>query len=133
VGGALGFLCSTLAILVPLLPPFLRGAGFTVGASAPIFGLIGALLYYGRRAGSSHISQQAKSLTITMLIFGFVMPGVDNWAHLGGLAGGYLTGKLLDPLRAERGDHLVMALVCLALSFGAVALSVARGLPLLRQ
>jgi rhomboid protease GluP len=133
VGGAVGFLCSSLAILVPLLPPFLRGAGFTVGASAPIFGLIGALLYYGRRSGSSHIGQQAKSLTITMLIFGFVMPGVDNWAHLGGLAGGYLTGKLLDPLRPERGDHLVIALVCLMLSFGAIALSVAQGLPLLRQ
>jgi rhomboid protease GluP len=95
--------------------------------------LIGALLYYGRRSGSSHIGQQAKSLTITMLIFGFVMPGVDNWAHLGGLAGGYLTGKLLDPLRPERGDHLVIALVCLMLSFGAIALSVAQGLPLLRQ
>jgi len=23
-----------------------------------------------------------------MLLFGFIMPGIDNWAHLGGLAGG---------------------------------------------
>ena len=35
--------------------PLLGGAPFTVGASAPIFGLLGALVCYGRRTGSSHI------------------------------------------------------------------------------
>ena len=74
VAGVCGFAASSLAGVVPFLPPFLRGAGFTVGASAPIFGLIGALLHYGRRGGSSHIGQQAKSLAITMLLFGFIMP-----------------------------------------------------------
>jgi rhomboid protease GluP len=126
--GVCGFAASSLAGVVPFLPPFLRGAGFTVGASAPIFGLIGALLFYGRRGGSSHIGQQAKSLAITMLLFGFIMPGVDNWAHLGGLGGGYLAAKLLDPLQPERGNHVLAALVCLLLSLVSVVLSVSTGI-----
>jgi rhomboid protease GluP len=132
VSGVCGFTASTLAFMVPALPPFLRGAGFTVGASAPIFGLVGALLYYGRRGGSSHIGQQAKSLTITMLLFGFVMPGVDNWAHLGGLVGGYVTGRILDPLQPEKGNHVLVAVVLLVLSLMAIVASVVTGLPMVR-
>jgi rhomboid protease GluP len=129
-----GFLASSLAgAFLPFLPRFLAGAGFTVGASAPIFGLIGALLHYGRRGGSSYIGQQAKSLAITMLLFGFIMPGIDNWAHLGGLGGGWLAAKVLDPLKPERGDHVLVAFACLVLSLLSVAFSVAHGLPLFRQ
>jgi rhomboid protease GluP len=128
VAGACGFAASTLAFMVPFLPPFLRGAGFTVGASAPIFGLIGALLYYGRRGGSSSIGQQAKSLAITMLLFGFVMPGIDNWAHIGGFVGGYLASTWLNPLLPERGDHVIAAVVCLLLALAAVAASVLTGI-----
>jgi rhomboid protease GluP len=128
VAGVCGFAASTLAFFMPF-PPFLRGGLLTVGASAPIFGLLGALLYYGRRAGSSHIGQQAKSLAITMLLFGFVMPGIDNWAHLGGLGGGYLAAKILDPLQPERGNHVIAAMLCLALSFAAVIASVVADLP----
>jgi len=132
VAGVCGFTASTLAFLFPFLPDILRGAGYTVGASAPIFGLIGALLYYGRRGGSSYIGQQAKSLALTMLLFGFVMRGVDNWAHLGGLGGGWLAARILDPLKPEKGNHVVIAIVCLAASLLAVAVSVVKGLAILR-
>jgi len=130
VAGVTGFLASSL--VGAFLPRFLAGAGFTVGASASIFGLIGALLHYGRRGGSSLIGQQAKSLAITMLIFGFIMPGVDNWAHLGGLAGGWLAAKVLDPLKPERGDHVLVAIGCLVLSLLSVGFSVVEGLKLFR-
>jgi rhomboid protease GluP len=125
-----GFASSTVSVFIPLLPRLLGGAGYTVGASAPIFGLIGALLHYGRRGGSSYIGQQAKSLAIAMLIFGFIMPGIDNWAHLGGLGGGWLAAKVLDPLKPERGDHVLVAFGCLAASFLSVAYSVVEGLKL---
>lgn len=128
---ATGFLASSLA--GAFLPSLLGGAGYTLGASAPIFGLIGALLHYGRRGGSSFIGQQAKSLAITMLIFGFIMPGVDNWAHLGGLAGGWLAAKVLDPMKPERGDHVLVALGCLVLSALSVGYSVVEGLRLFRS
>ena len=48
------------------------------------------------------------------------MPGIDNWAHLGGLGGGYLAAVWLDPLKPERGDHAVAAVVPLALSLARV-------------
>lgn len=129
-----GFLASSLAgAFLPFLPRFIGGAGFTVGASAPIFGLIGALLYYGRRGGSSFVGQQAKSLALTMLFFGFVIPGIDNWAHLGGCAGGWLTAKWLDPLKPERADHVLAALACLALSLLSILYSVVSGLALFRS
>jgi rhomboid protease GluP len=132
VAGVSGFLASTvIAGFFPFMPGFLRGAGFTVGASASILGLLGALLYYGRR-GSSQVGQQAKSLIVILLIFGFVMPGVDNWAHLGGLGGGYLMAKWLDPLKPERGDHLLMALGCLVASLLAILVSIVDGLKILR-
>ena len=33
--------------------PIIGGARSTLGASAPIFGLVGGLMYYSRRGGSS--------------------------------------------------------------------------------
>jgi rhomboid protease GluP len=128
-----GFLASSLAGALVFLPGFLRGAGFTVGASAPVFGLIGALLHYGRRGGSSYVTQQMKGLAITFLIFGFIFPGVDNWAHIGGLGGGWLAAKVLDPLKPERGDHLLVAIGCLVLSALSVGFSVVEGLKLFRS
>jgi len=50
-------------------------------------------------------------------VMGVLMSGVDNFAHAGGFAGGYLASMMLDPLKPERIDHIVMALICLA--FGA--------------
>jgi rhomboid protease GluP len=49
VGGAIGFVCSSIAgAVMPPLP--IIGAGlFTVGASAPLFALLGGLMYYSRR------------------------------------------------------------------------------------
>ncbi len=132
VAAITGFLASSAAGLVPFLPGFVRGAGFTVGASAPVFGLIGAMLHYGRRGGSSYITQQMKGLAITFLIFGFIFPGVDNWAHLGGLGGGWLAAKVLDPLKAERGDHVLVAIGCLVLSALSIVYSVVDGLRLFR-
>jgi hypothetical protein len=58
---------------------------------------------------------------------------VDNWAHLGGFAGGYTVSRILDPLHPERLDHLIIALLCLALTVLAVAFSFLHALSLLRQ
>ncbi|MGD0101489.1 MAG: rhomboid family intramembrane serine protease [Acidobacteriota bacterium] len=117
-----GFLLSSCAGLVLGAAPvfFLRGAAFTLGASASIFGLLGALVVYGRRTGSSHIGSQATTYAVILFIFGFVMPNIDNYAHLGGFLGGYAAARLLDPLRPERVDHLIAAIICIA----ATALSI---------
>jgi rhomboid protease GluP len=127
VAAITGFLASST--VGAFGPRALGGAGFTVGASASLCGLIGALWWYGHRAGSSQITQQVKQMALGILVFGFVMPGIDNWAHLGGLAGGWITARILDPLLPERGDHVVIALVCLGLSVASVVASVVVGLP----
>jgi len=67
-----------------------------------------------------------------LVVYGLMLPGIDNYAHAGGFAGGYLASMLLDPLKPERTDHIVLALVCLGLSLAAVAVSVVTGLPYVR-
>lgn len=125
-----GFLLSSAAgHYLFFLPGFLHGADITVGASAGIMGLLGALVYYGRRAGSRAVGQQAWTWAVVLFIAGFIMPGVraDNWAHLGGYLGGWVTARWLDPLRPERGDHHVLALLCLLATVAAVVASVVTG------
>ncbi|HSG02001.1 MAG TPA: rhomboid family intramembrane serine protease [Vicinamibacterales bacterium] len=124
VASITGFLASSTAGLLIGPVPFVGGGLMTVGASAPVFGLLGALVYYGRRSGSSHVHGQAMSLAGIMFVFGLLMPGIDNWAHAGGFAGGYLAGRWLDPLKPERIDHLLMAVVCLVVSVLSVIVSV---------
>jgi rhomboid protease GluP len=124
---AVGFLMSSFAGYYLPFIPFLHGGTLTVGASASLFGLIGALLYYGKRGGSRALSEIATRWAIGGIAFGFMIPMIDNWAHIGGLIGGYLAAKALDPLLPERGDHLVMALACVILQAAAVAASILVG------
>ena len=127
LGGAAGFLLSSTAgDLLGFLPvPLLRGADLTVGSSASIFGLLGAVVYYGRRAGSSAALSQAWQYAVILFVMGLIMPGIDNYAHAGGFAGGYLTGRILDPLKPERVNHLLGAVICLVLSVLSIVASIA--------
>ena len=124
LAGASGFLLSSVAgqIMPPL--PLIGGATITLGASSPIFGLLGALVYYGRRGGSSIVRGEAAGYALTLFVFGFIMPGVDNYAHAGGFAGGYLTGMWLDPLTRERMDHFIWAAICLVLTGVTIIVSI---------
>src|SRR5918994_1417764 len=78
-----GFLLSSVLAYYTSIP-FFSGGWWTLGASAPIFGLLGALVHYGRRGGSSLVGSQALNYAIMMGVFGLIMPGIDNSAHLGG-------------------------------------------------
>lgn len=110
---------------------FFGGGWNTLGASAPIFGLLGALVHYGRRGGSSLIGSQALNYAITMGVFGLIMPGIDNSAHLGGFLGGYLASMWLDPLKRERMDHFLFATLCLVATLIAILASLVTTLPLI--
>jgi rhomboid protease GluP len=127
-GGVAGFALSSFAgAFLPNLP-LLHTAGLTIGASAPVFGLIGALYHYGR-SGSGIVKQMAVSIMIQAAIFGLLVPGIDNYAHLGGFAGGYLTSTFLNPMSTrERGDHAIAAAVCLLATGLAIAFSVLHSL-----
>jgi len=129
VSGVCGFLLSSFAGTLPI--PILHGAGFTMGASASILGLVGALVHYGGKSGSSLIRGQATRLAVMFIVMGLIMPGTDNFAHAGGFAGGYGVSALLNPLTRERGDHLIVAALCVAATVIAIIYSVVHGLPLL--
>ena len=121
VAGVCGFFLSSTV-----------GVPFTMGASASVFGLLGALVHYGRKSGSSLIRGQAVQYAVILFVFGFFMRGVDNFAHAGGFAGGYLMSAFFNPLTRERGDHLLIAVICLAATFLAIVASVLTGLRLFR-
>ncbi|HVC20982.1 MAG TPA: rhomboid family intramembrane serine protease [Vicinamibacterales bacterium] len=127
VAGVFGFALSSAAGLYmagPGIPFFLRGAQITIGASAAIFGLLGALVCYGRHGGGSAVQREAFRWAVILFVFGLIMPGVDNYAHLGGFVGGYLASMVLAPSKREGVDHVIVAVGCLAVTLLAVAASV---------
>ena len=130
VAGIIGFTMSSVFGLFGI--PFFGAAGITVGASASIFGFLGALVHYGKRTGSSHARQMGLQYALFMGIMGFVVRGVDNGAHLGGFIGGYLASMIMDPLKPERIDHIAAAVICLVVTLAAVIYTVISALPYIR-
>lgn len=97
---------------------------FSVGASGAIFGVAGGLvafLYLGKLPLSRAATRSILSSTVVFvgysLFFGFINPGIDNAAHIGGLAIGALVGALLTrPLPPPKGfSRLPKALVAIGL------------------
>jgi len=102
VAGAVGFLVSNLATASP-----------SVGASGAIFGLLAALIVYGRRVGHAQLTSQMWQWALIMFVMGFVMPSVNNWAHAGGFAGGWLTAQGMR--MAERRESNAVMILAVAL------------------
>ena len=81
---------------------FLFSPNASVGASGAIFGLIGvmgAYLYRYRDRLAMGRSRLMNLVTVAAynLIYGFIVPSVDNWGHIGGLVAGIALGWLLAP------------------------------------
>jgi rhomboid protease GluP len=121
-GSILGFAMSSIMGYLLGGVPILGGSMLTLGASAPIFGLLGAMVHYGRHQ-SSLVKTQAAGWATTLFLFGLMMPGVDNWAHGGGFLGGYLASFVLNPMERERGNHLIIAFVCLLATVASIVAS----------
>lgn len=114
LSGAVGFLISNVMTGFP-----------TIGASGGVFGLLAALIVYGRRRGSSMMSAQLWQWALILGFFGFIMPGINNWAHGGGFAGGWVAGQLmgLSDEHRESTGIIITALVLIALTAVGIALS----------
>lgn len=100
------------------------GTSFYVGASGAIFGLFGALIYYGRSRGGVFGSAVFRTMLIWALIglgFGFLSDNIDNWGHVGGFAAGVLLALLLG--YEERRPARLWMHVLAALLFLVVALA----------
>ena len=72
---------------------FLGSNSVSIGASGAIFGLMGALLYFGyhyRVYLGNVVKSQIIPLILINLALGFVLTGIDNFGHIGGLIGGFM-------------------------------------------
>lgn len=81
------------AITASLMSMAFLKDGISVGASGAIFGIMGALLYFGfhyRVYLGNVIKTNLIPVILVNLSFGFLIDGVDNFAHIGGLIGGLL-------------------------------------------
>ena len=112
--GAAGFFASNVMSGAP-----------TIGASGAIFGLLAALIVYGRKRGSSLMTRQLWQWAIILGIFGFLMPGINNWAHGGGFAGGWIAAHLMGFIdeRREGTGLLVASLALIGLTAVGIGLS----------
>jgi rhomboid protease GluP len=110
VAGVAGFVISNLT-----------GVLLTIGASGAIFGLLGAMVQYGRSRGGSFglaVFRQYGQWALVIFALGFLMPGVNNTAHAAGFVAGFLTALLVGhgERDAERGIHVLLALAMLGLT-----------------
>ena len=79
------------------------------------------MVAYARRRGGTYgmaMLRQYGQWAVVLFVLGFLMSGVDNWAHAGGFAGGYLAALVLGPedARPERGADRLAALATIALT-----------------
>lgn len=71
---------------------------FSVGASGSLLGLVGLLLALttGRQSiGMRMLRSQLLYWLAYIVVLGILMPGIDNYAHIGGFAAGFLLGKVM--------------------------------------
>lgn len=74
--------------------------GFRAGASGGVFGVLGAMIGVALvHRGSGLAREQLRGLLGLIglnLMIGFLLPGIDNLAHIGGVAGGVLLGAAFE-------------------------------------
>ncbi len=87
---------------------------FSVGASGAILGIIGLLIAITTRRGGTQMKELRSRLiswVVTIFALGFLVGGLrtDNWAHFGGLAAGFLLGKVFADRLPEPGRERTQA------------------------
>ncbi|MYL33471.1 rhomboid family intramembrane serine protease [Pontibacillus yanchengensis] len=111
IGGIIGGLAS-----------FAFTPNVAAGASGAIYGLFGALLFFGtvyKTLFFRTIGTNVIIILILNIVFSIMVPQVDNGAHLGGLVGGFLASSLVHfPNKREVGKQLVSFLLIIALTIG---------------
>ena len=93
----------------------------SAGASGAIFGLFGALLYFGyhyRVYLGTVLKSQLIPLIIINLLIGFMVSGINNAAHIGGLVGGVLStiglGVKYKSTTFEKVNGIIVMLIYIA-------------------
>ena len=97
---------------------FISDQMVSVGASGAIFGLMGALVYFGyhyRVYLGGVVKSQIIPLIVINLFIGYMSSGINNIAHIGGLIGGILIsialGVKYKSSKSDRINGIVMSLI----------------------
>lgn len=88
-----------------LLSVGLNASVVSIGASGAIFGLFGALIYFGysyRGYIGTIVKSQVMPIVIYNLFIGLFIPGIDIWGHIGGLIGGMLSAYMLGTIENKK-------------------------------
>ena len=123
----------TLSGVGGFMVSYIAGVSFTIGASAAVCGLIGAALYYGKSRGGSYgqaVYRQVGGWAIGIVLFGLVIPGINNWAHGGGMAAGILMGLLMgyQERKKENMRHRLLGGLCISVTVAILLWAVFSGL-----
>jgi rhomboid protease GluP len=126
------FTIYTLTGIAGFFVSYLAGVSFTIGASASLCGLIGAALYYGKSRGGSFgqaVYRQVMGWVIGLVLFGLMIPGINNWAHGGGIASGIALGYLLGygEKKSENRFHASLSAGCVLLTFAILVWAILHG------
>lgn len=116
-GASRMFIIYTLGGVGGFCVSYLAGIPFTVGASAALCGLIGSLLYYGRNRGGVYgaaVYREVSGWVVGLILFGLLLPAINNWAHGGGILSGMLIALLLgyEEKTPETRAHRIIAFLC---------------------
>jgi rhomboid protease GluP len=123
LAGVAGFVVSNVVTGYP-----------TIGASGSIFGLLGAIVAFGRKRGGAYgalVLRQYGQWALIMFLMGLFMGGgVNNFAHAGGFVGGFVAGLVMSLVerRAESFMDRLLAGLCVALTVGSFALALLNAL-----
>lgn len=91
------------------------------GASGAIFGLLGALLYFGyyyRTYLCVTLTRSIIPVIVLNLIIGFTSSGIDNAAHIGGLVGGILIAMAVGVPDKSNNNNKINGIVLSLIYFG---------------
>ena len=91
------------------------------GASGAIFGLLGALLYFGyyyRPYLGATLTRSIIPVIAINLIIGFLDSGIDNSAHIGGLVGGLLVAMAVGVPDKSNNNNKINGIVLSLIYFG---------------
>lgn len=127
------FIIYTLGGVIGFFISYLASVPWTIGASAAVCSLAGALLYYGKSRGGLYgraIYKQIGIWVIILFIFGLLVPVINNWGHGGGIAAGIGLGFLLgyQERKKENVLHKLVAGGCAVLTLVILGWAVVSGI-----
>ncbi|MGM8365132.1 rhomboid family intramembrane serine protease [Virgibacillus sp. W0181] len=93
------------------LASFTLSESVSAGASGALFGLFGALLFFGLIYKKIFFQTMGKSLLLILafnIVFSFVVPQIDIGAHMGGLTAGFLASAICQlPSKKQTGLQII--------------------------